>query len=370
MKEARTTWKTALRVAIGVALLVWVFHCIFVNEARTQARRGELLAANGQPVHWESLNRPAQWRYGWRHGPPALGATLASVEAPAFAAALVLMGAMLYAGAIRWRIVLHAQGLDLPLRRVIHLSLVAHFFNAFLLGTAGGDVAKAYYAARETHHKKTEAVLTVFMDRVIGLWTMLLFGGLMVLPNYRLLLHPGLRTLIAVLMAMLAVGSLFVFLVFHGGVSKAWSGARDWLRRLPKGEWIGQTLDSCRVFGRVPWFVTRTLALSMLINAMMVLQFVILARGLHLTVSSLALGLVVPVVICISALPISPAGLGVRENLFVHLLAVPAIGVPATPALSLSLLAYAASLVWSLLGGISYMTLKDRCDLKHLAVAE
>ena len=35
---------------------------------------------------------------------------------------------------------------------------------------------KAYYAARETHHKKTEAVLTVFVDRVIGLWSMLLFA--------------------------------------------------------------------------------------------------------------------------------------------------------------------------------------------------
>jgi hypothetical protein len=44
------------------------------------------------------------------------------------------------------------------------ISLVAHFFNSFLLGSTGGDLMKAYYAARETHHKKTEAVMTVFAD--------------------------------------------------------------------------------------------------------------------------------------------------------------------------------------------------------------
>ncbi len=358
------------RAALGALLLLWIVHSIFVNEARTQARRGALPDASGQPVNWDRLSRLEEWRYGWRYGPPALAATLGSVSAPAFAAALALMGAMLVVGAVRWRIVLRAQGLDLPLNRALRICLIAHCFNAFLLGTAGGDVAKAYYAARETHHKKTEAVLTVFADRLIGLWAMLLFGGLMVLPNLPLLQRPGLRTVSALLLGMLAGASLFVFLAFHGGVSKAWSGARAWLRRLPKGPWLEQTLESCRQFGRSPWFVTRTLAWSMLINVLMVAQFWVLAAGLDLRVSPLALGLVVPVVICISALPISPSGLGVRENLFVHLLAAPAIAVPATPALSLSLLAYAASLAWSLLGSLAYLTLKDRHHLKEMTAEE
>jgi uncharacterized protein (TIRG00374 family) len=367
---ARKTWQTGVRAALGALLLLWIVHSIFVNEARTQARRGVLLDARGQPVNWDGLPRPDQWRYGWRHGPPALAATLGSVSVPAFAAALALMGAMLYVGAVRWRIVLRAQGFDLPPGHALRISLIAHFFNAFLLGTAGGDVAKAYYAARETHHKKTEAVLTVFADRLIGLWAMLLFGGLMILPNYPLLLRPGLRTVVAILLAMLAAASLFVFLAFRGGVSKTWAGARAWLRRLPKGDWLERTLESCRQFGRSPWFVTRTLAWSMVVNLLMVTQFFVLAAGLHLHISPLALGLVVPVVICVSALPISPSGLGVRENLFVQLLAAPAIAVPATPALSLSLLAYGASLAWSLLGGLAYLTLKDRRHLKDMTAAE
>jgi len=105
----------------------------------------------------------------------------------------------------------------------------------------------------------------------------------------------------------------------------------------------------------------------MLLNAVCVLQVLVLSRGLGLTIPPLVLFVTVPVIICISALPITPSGLGVRENLFVFLLAESSIGVPATSALSLSLLAYAGSLFWSLVGGLVYAMLKER---HHLAEAE
>src|SRR5262249_50371360 len=66
-------------------------------------------------------------------------------------------------------------------------------------------------------------------------------------------------------------------------------------------------------------------------------------------------------------LPITPSGLGVRENLFVLMLAAPAIAVSETSALSLSLLAYAGSLFWSLVGGAVYVTLKERHHLAEVA---
>ena len=68
-----------------------------------------------------------------------------------------------------------------------------------------------------------------------------------------------------------------------------------------------------------------------------------------------------------TALPITPSGLGVRENLFVFMLADPSIAVAATPALSLSLLAYAGSLLWSLVGGVVYLMFREK---HHLAETE
>ena len=74
--------------------------------------------------------------------------------------------------------------------------------------------------------------------------------------------------------------------------------------------------------------------------------------------------MIVPIIFCISALPITPNGLGVRENLFVLMLAV--IAVPRTAALSLSLLASAEGILWSLIGGAVYMGLREKEHLSEV----
>ena len=63
---------------------------------------------------------------------------------------------------------LAVQDVKLSYWNAIKLSYAGNFFNFALPGTVGGDVIKAYYVTRFTHHK-TEAVTTIFLDRVVGL---------------------------------------------------------------------------------------------------------------------------------------------------------------------------------------------------------
>jgi uncharacterized membrane protein YbhN (UPF0104 family) len=261
--------------------------------------------------------------------------------------------------------VLRVQGFDLSFGRTAEISLVAHFFNSFLLGTAGGDVMKAYYAARETHHRKTEAVTSVFVDRLIGLGSMLIFACLMMLPNFALLREHERLAAVAGAVVLMMLGCVTVLgLAFWGGLSNFWPGARVFLRRLPKGEHLERSLDACRQFGRDRLFLLKAFLLSMLVNFIVVLQGAVLCAGLNASVSFTALLVIVPIIICLAALPITPSGLGVRENLFVLMLAVPEINVEPATALSLSLLTFAGGLVWSLAGGFVYIALRDR---EHLA---
>jgi uncharacterized protein (TIRG00374 family) len=358
VSTGKKIWNIAWRLGICLLLLVWIFHSIFVNEARLAARR--------QGLPWDQLTRFQQWEKGWVQGPPELWENLTAVSGWVFLGSILSVGVILLLGIVRWRIVLKVHGLVLPFSRATEISFVAHFFNSFLLGSTGGDLMKAYYAARETHHKKTEAVVTVFVDRIVGLWAMLLFAGLMMLPNWKLLASSDLLRLpVVVVLTMLVGCTVVVLLAFYGGVSRGWSGARAWLRRLPKGEWLEYTLESCRRFGKEPFFLSRTLLISMLLNSVTVLQFIVLAWGLHLNVPPKAMFVIVPTIICIASLPITPSGLGVRENLFVLMLAGTSIGAPATAALSLSLLAYAGSLFWSLVGGFVYVLFKERHHLKE-----
>ena len=348
MKRRGNTWRVLWRLGVCVLLLGWAFHTIFINEGRQEWRR--------RGGDWDTLSRSAQWQFAWSHGPPALGRVVAMIRPAEGALSLLFMGATIFLGFLRWHRILRAHRIEVRLARVAEISLVSQFFNAFLLGSTGGDLMKAYYVAGETSEHKAEAVGSVFVDRLLGLASMLAFAALMMVPNLPLLLrYKRLEVLALVALAMLAGLLLLGALSFRAGLSRLWPGARDWLRRLPKGESLERALEAVRRFGQERTLLLKAVGLSMLLNLACVLQIWALARGLGLEIPTRALLVLVPIIICIAALPITPSGLGVRENLYVWTLSVPAIAVPATAALTLSLLAFAGFLFWSLIGGLVYV---------------
>ena len=359
MKPKRPWIGLAGRLVICVLLLAWIFHSIFLKEGE------EVAKASG--LDWSKLARTEQWRLAWTEGPGELWETFQTIPPQVFAVSLFWMGLTIVLGVVRWRMVLAQQGIRLGFGRAAGITLVAHFFNSFLLGSSGGDLVKALYAARETKHQKTEAVVTVFVDRLVGLWAMLLFAGLMMVPNVALIRSDDrLEAVCGVILMMLAAGSAFLGVAFWSGLSKQLPSARKWLRKVPKGEALERSLDACRNFGRDRLFLVKSLGISMLLNAACVVQFLTLARGLGLEIAPGVLSMMVPMVICIAALPITPSGLGVRENLFVTLLGIPLIAASAKLSLALSLLAYAGSLTWSLVGGVVYLFLKERQHLDEV----
>jgi uncharacterized protein (TIRG00374 family) len=360
MTATQKMWKIGWRILVCALLLGWIFHAIFVNEAK--------LAAPKQGIEWAQLTKIQQWETAWRIGPPELWHTVSSIQTGWFVVSVILVGITILIGVIRWRMVLEVQGLHLSFWRTAEISFVAHFFNSFLLGSTGGDLMKAYYAARETHHKKTEAVTTVFVDRLIGLWTMLFFATVMMVPNLKLLTdYKRLSAAALMILGMLFACTVLLVLAFWGGVSKRWPAARAYLRKFPKAELLERSLDSCRQFGPRHAFLWKAFVMSMVLNAVVVFQAMALARGLNLEIPALALFVIVPIIICIAALPVTPSGLGVRENLFVLMLAVPEINIPATAALSLSLLMYAGSMFWSLVGGVVYLCLREKEHFDEIA---
>lgn len=348
-----------LRLGVCGLLMAWIFHAIFYFEIQQPP----------QPEGWDAMSRVERWRMAWTRGPVQLGRTLSHISPVALVASLGVMGLILLTGVARWRRVLRVQGLELSWARAIEISLVSHFFNSFLLGSTGGDVLRAIYTARETHHKKTEAVVTVFVDRILGLWTLLLFGCLMMLPNLTLILAHRYLPLICLTVVAMALGcSGVVLLALRGGVSRGWGGARAFLRRLPKGEALERSLDACRKFGREPSFLWQTIAISMVLNGLCVLHVQVLANGLEIPTPPSLTAMVVPVITALIAVPITPSGLGIRENLFVYILGDPTIGINATSAFALSLLAYGGSLFWSLLGGLVYLTFRRKHHLAEAAL--
>lgn len=84
----------------------------------------------------------------------------------------------------RWSLLLNAQSIKIGFWPAFRLHLLGLFYNNCLPGSVGGDLPRAWYVTKHTD-KKLEAVLSVFVDRVIGLIGMLImaFGCYWFIPE-------------------------------------------------------------------------------------------------------------------------------------------------------------------------------------------
>ncbi len=357
---AKRLLNIAIKLGICLLLTAWIFQAIFWDEGKRAWQQN-----NRQPS-WENLTRSQRLEISWKYGPPELWKNLTSIAPSSMYFSIILVGGTILIGMLRWRVVLKMQGFDLPFIRIAEISLVSQFFNAFLLGSTGGDLIKAYYVARETHHRKTDAVVTVFADRLIGLFSMLLFAVIMMIPNKHWIFNqPSTAATAYIVILMFGGCAVVAMLAFRAGVSRHFPKARELLKRLPMGELLEKCVDSCRGIGKHTKSLFYALALSMLLNIFCVLQFITIARGLGISTPSTAMFNIVPMIVSIAALPITPSGLG--ENLFVIMLSAPGFDIEPSRALSLSLLALAGSLFWSLIGGVVYLTFREKHHLKDIA---
>lgn len=356
---SRSRLASIARFAVCLLLLAVIFHVIFCNEVQLQ------LAATSGP-QWSALDKWEQRRLAWTQGPAGVWETVRKLDAASLVVSFGSCGLLVALGGLRWREVLRAQGIQLPLAPVLRISFVAHFFNAFLLGTAGGDVMKAWYVAKAAPERGLEAAFSVFVDRLIGMLALLLFTVLLAVPNWELLAGYK-RHLATALMigGMFGVAGVMTFLGFFTDTLGPDGVVLRLIRRLPRGESFAQALGGCRQLARHPGFLWRMAGWSLLVNIAIVGAFAALAQGLGVKISPVALWYLVPAIVSVAALPVTPAGLGVRENLFVWLLTVPALGVKPGAALSLSLLGYTVNLLWSVIGGVVYLATPGREQLKQ-----
>lgn len=103
---------------------------------------------------------------------PQILKAFASTKLFVFLLALLLFAAAASVGSIRLKLLIEAQDIIVTIKEALGLTFIGYFFNNFLPTSIGGDVAKAYYLSKKTD-KKTGAYASVFVDRVIGLLTMI-----------------------------------------------------------------------------------------------------------------------------------------------------------------------------------------------------
>lgn len=271
-------------------------------------------------------------------------------------AVLLLLSFILIAiSCIKWRMFLRARGVDVSLGKLIDLYLIGYFFNNFAPSNVGGDLARSYILGSHIG-SQSNSFGTVFLERFTGYAALIGMALIAACVRPELLVNHSLAVLLGFMAA--GLGGMLVLLVSSS--AQAW--ANRMLDRLKKNrftEKLRSFLEVVFAFQAQRVTLIKAMLLSVLFHLFTIINTQVACLALGLEVNIFDLAVVVPVVLLISAIPISMNALGLMEGAFVFFLGM--AGLEAASALSVALVLRAKNLLLALYGGLLWL----RWNLRH-----
>jgi uncharacterized protein (TIRG00374 family) len=255
----------------------------------------------------------------------------------------------------RWQMLLRVQGIDLGWFRIFSLLLIGVFFNFFIPGGTGGDVIKIFYLLKETPGKRTVALLSVLVDRLVGLIALSVFAAVLIAAGWQWLMSSA-EVAKYVWPAIIILGASFIGL--HGTYIMT---SRGWIHRLPARlpgrDKLAELALAYNLYGRAWKPTLSAFLLSFLAHLGYFAVFYCTGQAMrHDGIRMPTFGemcSIMPIVNTLSAMPISLGGLGVREGLF-QIFLNRLCGVRESDAVLISSTGYFLTFFWGLIGGAIY----------------
>jgi glycosyltransferase 2 family protein len=273
---------------------------------------------------------------------------------------------------VRWYVLMRSVGLDTTLWNVFRLGWIGVFFNNIVPGLTGGDLVKAIYVTREHPNQRADAVISVIVDRIIGIVALALIAAAVIPFDFQRYSEAALG-----IYGFLGVAALGTVLVLSRRVK---ARVKALLGRSGRPAADGGPGLLGKVDRAVSIYRDRlgTIAVAMLMSFAVHLLLIVgiwlfgdalahgnapapdlspaerAARQHELdTLGSLGIDVycsTVPIIMIIQSLPIAPAGIGVGETAFQYFFG--GVGVAKADAVALSLTYRFTAMFTSLLGGI------------------
>jgi glycosyltransferase 2 family protein len=271
-----------------------------------------------------------------RTGLDQIFSVLSTISPTAFLSAIALFLFAQFISTLRWKLLLPG---GINIRKLFSLYMIGSFFNTFLPGLVGGDAVKGYYLFQATG-KGTLAFASVFMDRYLGLFIMIVISALAFPFGYPYFQGSGIAWL-----APAAVVSFFFssFLIFGLRLGK----------RFPL---LSDFYSYFHAYRNQKDTMVKALLLSAIVQFAGFLAVYVLALGIGQNIPFLSLLVFLPLVVLFTMLPISISGLGVREGAFILFFGL--IGVKPEVAAAISFSWFVTMVAGNLLGLIEYIRYK------------
>ena len=254
----------------------------------------------------------------------------------------------------RWQRLLRVFQIVIPLPALICIAQIGQFFMMFLPGPTGDDLTRMLYISRLAPGRVGEACTTVLLDRCIGLASVLILAVLCVPWQWNVLATSPQTHWLALVIVTLGAGvGIFGALFFVAGhPTQQWF--EKCLRSLPAHSWRDELTRIWGLLCANKTSLAQVILAATLTQLLLCFLFYLAGVSVGIKVPFVTWLSFVPIVLVSNALPITFAGLGVREYLLVLFLGILA-HVESERALAASFMAFSMILAVCLLGGLLYV---------------
>lgn len=219
---------------------------------------------------------------------------------------------------IRWKLLLKVHEIKISFNSCWQLNLIGLFFNYVVPGGVGGDVIKGFYIVKENPGKRMGAGMSVLMDRVLGLYALVILCLIFLVVDWS-------RIQENTQLIMIGNSIVLVFVLFTVGLALAFSDrfrASGWQKFFHQSS-IGHKLlaayEAVHAYGKSLREVYWSIVISLVAQLVVVLTHIFVGRVTGFVVPWEAYLFVLPLGFMVTAVPISPAGVGVGQMAFYFL---------------------------------------------------
>jgi uncharacterized protein (TIRG00374 family) len=247
---------TVLKISVSVAIIAYLVHDAQKNEAFSNLAK--------QPKNWFIL-------------------TLALVACTS-AVLLTLT---------RWYYLVRALDLPFTFKEAMRLGFLGYLFNLAPMGIVGGDLLKAVMLARQQKKREAEAVASVAVDRLIGLYMLFVVAAVAILATgYWDSPYANIRIMCKAVLSLTVVATGVIALLLLPGVTHTWLSR--YIVSIPYvGRPIWQVMDALWMYRQKPIVLVISALMSVGVHSIFCLGIFLIASGLFQPVPSLKMHFVI-----------------------------------------------------------------------------
>ncbi len=213
----------------------------------------------------------------------------------------------------KWNLLIKIRNIFVSFGRLFWINAIGSFLGLFLPSSVGTDVVRGYYLVRN-NSEKSVSISSVFVDRVLGMFALLILGVISVFFAGDVISKYNIKIYVVGLF-VLSVLSIYLF-------QKDW--VINYFQKLKKPiryrkifEYGTKLHNSILEYKKYPKTLLLSFFVTLLVQITRVLTYYFIALAFDINVPIVYYFLFVPLIMIVMMLPISVGGFGLREGAFV-----------------------------------------------------